>query len=179
MENEIKNSEYYIQNKVIGATGFSAPTNYFDTLEEGISAKLSEEKFSKRIAFKVPENYFSNIDTSILSKVSSIKKETKIISFKERFFKIVPFVAAASILLFVGLNSFIFKTNNKLTLDSLSDNDIEYWLDSNTLNNQDIASILQDEILDENEFYFSDIKDQSIEDYINFLDNDTLLNELN
>jgi hypothetical protein len=179
MENEIKNSEYYIQNKVGRATGFSAPTNYFDTLEAGISAKLSEEKFSKKTAFKVPENYFSTVDNSILSKVSSIKKENKIISFKERFFKIIPFVAAASILLFVGLNSFIFNTNNKLTLDSLSDNDIEYWLDSNTLNNQDIASILQDEILDENEFYFSDIKDKSIEEYINSLDNDTLLNDLN
>ena len=176
MENEIKNSEYYIQNKVGSATGFSAPTNYFDTLEAGISAK---EKFSKKTAFKVSENYFSKIDTSILSKDSSIKKETKIISFKERFFKIIPFVAAASILLFVGLNSFIFNTNNKLTLDSLSDNDIEYWLDSNSLNNQDIASILQDEILDENEFYFSDIKDKSIEEYINSLDNDTLLNDLN
>ena len=48
-----------------------------------------------------------------------------------------------------------------------------------TLNNNDIASILEEDILEENEFYFTDIKDESIEDYMNSIDNTSLLNEIN
>lgn len=179
MENEIKNSESYIRHKVGTATGFSTPSNYFDGLEEVINAKISEEKFSKETGFKVPENYFDTIEDSILAKVSSTKKKTKVVTFKQRVFKIIPFVAAASIMLFIGLNSFVFSTNDTLTLDTLSNNDLEYWLDSNTLSTHDIASILQDDILDENEFYFTDIKNESLEEYINSLDSNTFWNDLN
>ncbi|MGK0412239.1 MAG: peroxiredoxin family protein [Polaribacter sp.] len=179
MKNEVKNSESYIRHKVGTATGFSTPTNYFDDLEEVINAKISEEKFSKETAFKVPENYFDTIEDSILAKVSSTKKKTKIITFKKRVFKIIPFVAAASIILFIGLNSFVFSTNDTLTLETLSNNDLEYWLDANTLSTHDITTILQDDILDENEFYFTEIKNESIEEYINLLDSNSFWNDLN
>lgn len=179
MENELKNSESYIRHKTGTTTGFSTPTNYFEDLEEVINAKISEEKFSQETAFKVPENYFETIEDSILAKVSSTKKKTKVITFKQRVFKIIPFVAAASILLFIGLNSFVFNTNDSLTLENLSNNDLEYWLDVNTLSTHDIATILENDILDENEFYFTDIKNESIEEYINSLDSNSFWNGLN
>lgn len=179
MENEIKNIENYINNKVGQETGFSTPSNYFDNLEDVIASKISEENFAKETAFRVPKDYFSSLDDSILAQVSSERKETKVISFKERILKVIPYAAAASIALFISLNSFVFNTNDEFTLDSLSDNDIEYWLEENTLNNNDIAAILEDDILDENEFSFTDLKDESIEDYINSIDNTSLLNELN
>ena len=179
MDNEIKNSLDYINKKTGKKTGFSAPSNYFDNLEDVISVKILEDNFAKETAFKVPDTYFNNLENSILAKVSSKEKETKVISFKESVFKIIPFAAAASILLFIGLNSFVFDTNEEFTLDALSDNDIEYWLDDSSLNTNDIALILEDEIINENEFSFADIKDESIEDYINSIDNTSLLNELN
>ena len=179
MENEIKNSENYINNKVGKGTGFSTPSNYFDDLEDVITTKISQENFAKETAFKTPENYFINLENNILAEITLKEKEVKVISFKERILKLIPIAAAASVVLFIGLNSFVFNTNEELTLDTLSDNDIEYWLDVNTLNSTDIALVLENEILDENEFSFTDIKDETIEDYINSIDNSSLLNEIN
>ena len=88
--------------------------------------------------------------------------------------------AAASIILFIGLNSFVFKTNKALTLDSLSNDDFEFWLDSNTITTSEVALVLEDDILDENDFYFLTIKDETIEDYLNnSIDYKDLLNEIN
>jgi hypothetical protein len=179
MENELKHSVLYINNKVGKKTGFSAPTDYFDNLQDSIQAKLAEESFSKKSAFKVPENYFDTLENNVLVRISSEEKETKIISFKERIFKMIPIAAAASIILFIGLNSFVFNTNDEITLDSLSNNDIEYWLDTNTFHSSDISTVYEDDILDENEFLFTEIKDESIEDYISLIDDPSLLNELN
>jgi hypothetical protein len=178
MENEIKNSEMYINKKVGKETGFSTPSNYFDDLEDAILGKVFEDKLPNETGFKVPENYFKTLEEDILNKVSSSKKETKVISLRERVLKIIPFVAAASIVLFIGLNSFVFETNDEFTLDSLSENDIEYWLESNTLNSDDMATVLQDDIEEENGFYFMDIEDESIEEYMNTVGDDSLLEEI-
>jgi hypothetical protein len=177
MKNELKNSEYYINHKVGTETGFSVPTHYFDSIENGITSEITEKRVQKDTAFKVPKNYFNTIENNILLKVLSIQKETKVTSFKTRILKIAPFVAAASIILFIVLNSSVFKTKELISLDSLSNNDLEYWLDSTTLNTNDIATILQDDILNENEFYFTYLKDESIEEYINSLDNYTYFME--
>ncbi|MEO9571622.1 MAG: hypothetical protein ABJH82_08295 [Polaribacter sp.] len=178
MEQKIKNSEAYL-NSVLGKeSGFSIPENYFNSIEKNIELKLSEDKLTKETGFNIPDSYFSNLEDSILAKVSLTEKETKVISFKERVLKLIPIAAAASVVLFIGLNSFIFNNTEELTLDSLSDNDIEYWLDSKTLNTIDIAIVLNDDLLAENDFYFTTIEDENIEDYMNSIDNTSILNEL-
>lgn len=178
MENETRNSEQFIKSTLGNKNPFATPDNYFDAIEDQFSAKLAEESFSKENPFKVSDKYFDSLEDTILAKVHSGKKEVKVISLKDRLLKAIPFAAAASIILFIGLNTFNFKTDNTASLDSLSDADIEYWLDSNTLHTTDIASVLEDDLLDENAFYFTDIEDESIEDYINTDDNSYLLNEL-
>ncbi|WP_339658794.1 hypothetical protein [uncultured Polaribacter sp.] len=177
MKTEIKNSVNYISKKTGKNTGFSTPTDYFNTLEDVISTKLIEENLSKENSFKVPDNYFSNLENKILENVTPPIKETKIISLKNNILKLIPFAAAASLLLFIGLNSFVFNTDEEITIDSLSDADLDYWLDSNTLNTNDIAFVLEDDILEVGDFYFSTIKDETIEDYINSIDNTALINE--
>lgn len=178
MEQKIKNSEAYL-NSVLGKeSGFSIPENYFNSVEKNIELKFSEEKLVKETGFKMPDSYFTNLEDSILAKVSSEEKETKIISFKERVLKLIPLAAAASVILFIGLNSFVFNKTDELTLDSLSDNDIEYWLDSKTLNTIDIAIVLNDDLLAENDFSFTTLEDENIEDYMNSIDNTSILNEL-
>ena len=179
MENIIKNSEAYLDSVLGKETGFSIPNNYFASTEEKISTKLSEESFTKEPGFTMPDAYFKDLENDILAKVSPTKEETKVISLKEKFFKIIPIAAAASVILFIGLNSFVFNNDKELNLDSLSDDDIEFWLDSNTLNNNDIAAVLEDDILDESDFYFSSLEDKNIEDYINSIDNSSFLNEIN
>ena len=180
MENEIKHSEAFISNKIGKKPGFTTPSNYFNNLEDDISIKISEENFIKKNPFKVPDTYFSNLENKIIANVSSEeKKENKVISLKNKILKIIPFAAAASIALFIGLNSYVFKSDNTYNLEDLSDDDFEQWLDFSTINTDDIVEILPEDILEINEFSFTLIEDESIEDYISFTDNASILNELN
>ena len=179
MKNEIKNSIDYISKKTSKEPGFSTPSNYFDNLEDIIDMKITEETFTKKTAFKVPDTYFSNIEDCILEQVSYKEKETKVISFRKRALKSIPYVAAASVALFISLNTFIFNTDKNLTIDSLSDNEIENWLASNDIKTNDIAFVFEDEILGENDFSMTTLQDEELEDYINSIDNSTLLNEIN
>ena len=86
--------------------------------------------------------------------------------------------AAAVIILLVGLNSFVFNTTEDFTPDSLSEIDIEYWLDSNTLDTYEISITIEDVVLDENDFYLANLEDKTIEDYINSIDNNSIFEEL-
>ena len=171
MEHNIKNSETYLNSTLGKESGFSIPKNYFTTIENAIEAKLTEEQFIEKEGFTIPNSYFKELENKILTKVLCTKKETKVISLKERVLKFIPISAAAAVILFIGLNSFMFNTTEELTLDSLSEIDIEYWLDSNTLNTHEIAIALEDVVLDENDFYFTSLEDKNIEDYINTIDN--------
>ena len=178
MEHNIKNSEAYL-NSILGKeSSFSIPKSYFNTIEGAIEAKLTEEQFTKKEGFTIPDSYFKELENDILAKVLSTTKETKIISFKERILKVIPISAAAAVILFIGFNSFVFNTNEELTLDSLSEIDIEYWLDANTLNTYEITIALEDVVLDENDFYFATLEDKNIEDYINSIDNTSIFEEL-
>lgn len=180
MENKIKNSEAYL-NSILGKeNGFSIPKNYFKNTEALIETRLAEESFTKDSGFNIPDSYFRELENNILSKISFTEKEVKVISFKERILKIIPIAVAATLILFIGLNSFVFNSPEELTLDSLTDDDLEFWLDSNTLTTNEIALTFEDDILDEDEFYFTTIKDESIENYINnAIDYTDLLNEIN
>lgn len=178
MENNIKNSEEYL-NSILGKkNSFSLPKNYFDTIEDAIETKLAEENLKKENGFTTPDNYFKDLENEILAQVSAPKKETKVISLKEKILKTIPFAAAASIILFIGFNSYVFNKTEELTIDSLSDDDIEFWINSNTLHTNDIAIVLENDILEESDFYFSSLEDENIEDYINSIDNTSFLNEI-
>lgn len=179
MENKIKHSEDFITKKVGKQSVFSVPTSYFDNVELDISAKIITEKFDKKAAFEIPEQYFNHLENTILDKVSTTKEKTKVISFKDRLLKTIPYAAAASILLFIGLNTFIFNSDKEVTFDSVSNDEIEYWLEDNTISTNEVVTILGDEILDENSFAFTNINDDHIEDYINSIDNTSLFDELN
>jgi hypothetical protein len=179
MKNEIKHSVDFINKKAGNGTGFSVPTNYFKELELDIEAKITAETFKKETAFNVPDSYFENIENSILENISLDENTTKVITLKERILKTIPYASVASIALFIGLNTFVFNTTETLTFETISDTEIEYWLNENTISTAEIATLLEDEISNENAFSFANIEDDSIEDYINSIDNTSLLNELN
>ncbi len=178
MNNELKNSVEFIKSKAGKKTGFSTPTNYFNGLDEVIETIISEEIIPAETNFKTPDNYFNSLEDKILDKVSIPKKVTKVISLKDRIYKVIPYTAAASIILFIGLNSSIFSNSSSISIDSLSENDLEYWMESNTLYANDISEVLDDDILDEADFTFAELKDENIEDYIILNDNASLINEL-
>lgn len=178
MKHHIKISEAYL-NSILGKeSGFDTPKNYFSTIEDSFEVKLTEKGFKTEEGFTIPDSYFKELENEILAKALSTKIETKVISLKDRVLKFIPMTAAAAVILFVGLNSFLFNTTEEFTLDSLSESDIEYWLDSSTLNTYEISITIEDVVLDENDFYFANLEDKNIEDYINSIDNTSIFEEL-
>ena len=177
MDKELKNSVQFIADKVGKKPSFTTPQDYFDTFEDGFLNRLTEEKLPKNSGFKTPETYFDDLEDTVLLKVLVQKKETKVISLKHRILKVIPFAAAASILLFIGLNSFVFNTDKQITIDAISDVEIENWMNTNNIHYNDVALVLQEDILNDNEFSLANIKNETIEDYIISTDNTSLLNE--
>lgn len=177
MKNELKNSENFIKSKLGKKSSFSKPKDYFDSFEDSFFTKLAEDSFSKENAFKTPNSYFDSLEDSVFSKLES-NREVKVISLKKRVLKTIPFAAAASILLFITLNTFVFNNDTNFTIDNLNDSDMEYWLSSNEINDIDIAQVFEDAILDENDFSLTTIKTENIEDYIISIDNSSILNEI-
>ncbi|MBG7613015.1 hypothetical protein IU405_12230 [Polaribacter sp. BAL334] len=178
MKKELKNSIDYLDTKTAKNSGFSVPTNYFTELEEAVFTEISTTSFPKETGFATPDDYFISLENRILDSISVTKKETTVIQFKNRIFKFIPYVAAASIALFITLNSFFFKETTTFSLDSVSQNDIENWLDSKTFTNTEIANVLGDEFLNLNDFSFAELKTETLEDYITTIDTQELLNEI-
>ena len=178
MKNEQKNSVEYLNNITGKKTGFSVPTNYFNAVEDAFSTNLFEDSNSKKNAFKTPASYFDNLETEILTKVYQPKKETKVITLKDKLLKFIPYAAAASVLLFVGLHYFSADITSDKLFDDLADNEIENWLleNSSEISNQDFAMVISEDVL--TDFTFSEIEDDDIEDYIISTQNTSILNDI-
>ena len=121
MNKELENNEKFIHQVVGKDTGFSVPQNYFEEIEDSFSTYLFEEKNSKKTTFEIPNNYFNTLEDNILDKVLVNKKPIKVISLKQRILKRVPLIAAAVVILFIGLNSFNFGEQALPTFDAITD----------------------------------------------------------
>lgn len=177
MENNLKNSEDYLRKILQKDTGFSTPKKYFSKVEETLSSIIFEEKLPKKNGLQTPENYFNNLEDTILDKV--ITKKVKVVSLKNRLLKYIPIATAASIALFLSIN-FINGSNSKsINFDNLAQVDIENWIIDNAteLTTEDFETILNTESINEEDFAFTDLKNDAIEDYIIDTDHTFLLNE--
>jgi len=177
MEDKTKNSEEFLNSVLGNKNGFSIPKDYFENSEERLLGFLSEEKLPNKNPFSTPNLYFDSLEETIFNKVTAVEKTTKIISLKDRIYKVIPFGMAASILLFVGLTYFN-NTNTEVNFDNLAQSDIETWIIDNSydMTTQDIATLIPAENIYTSDFAFANIDDDEIEDYI--ISNDTtILNE--
>lgn len=95
---------------------FKVPEGYFETFEEQLFSKISEEKFPKTNGFKVPQNYFENIEESVLIAVNNSEKTTKVISlFPKKYFGYAAAIAACMV---IGFSLFV-NTTDEQSLDTL------------------------------------------------------------
>lgn len=177
MNNNLEHSEEFIRSKVGLKNGLSTPENYFEGFEDSFFATLSSEIIPNEHKLEVPSNYFETLEDRILAKVSIEKKETKVISLRERILQIIPTAAAASILLFVGLTYF---SNPTVTFDDITITDIDSWYDNNNenINSSDLAMVFEASDFDDNILSENSIEDDSLEEYLNAVDPSTLLNEI-
>jgi hypothetical protein len=177
MDTKNKYSLEYIKSITHNKSGFSTPENYFDSVEDTVFSKVKEQSFSKGNVFIAPKDYFNNFEDSLFANVNFPKKEVKIISLKSRLLKFIPTAAAASILLFIGLN--IFTTKDPF--NTISSDDLNNWFDENYIDHSTVnaiefvdtdfteSTILEDE---------TSLDDEDILDYLNTIDSSNLLIEI-
>jgi len=171
MDKELKNSIDFINQKVGKNTGFSTPSNYFKQLEESIEISLYTNDLPKNNAFKVPTDYFDTLENDILSKA---KEETKVTSIRKKIIQFIPYTAAASVLLFVGINYF---NTNKTTFEDITIADIESWYENGygDTETEDLSIAFNDVNIEEDVL---SIDENQLEDYLNTIDSDDIINEI-
>ena len=153
---------------------FKTPENYFSSVEDIVIAKLKAEAIQNTVenTSKIPENYFSSIEDAISTK---LKTNSKVISLKSKFARVVaPLAIAASLLLI-----FILKNDTTtLTFDSLTSSDIENWIDNGGIDIDalSIASIYP-EIELNNDMYSATLSDNEVLNYLYEEDLDEIIYE--
>ncbi|CAM1347306.1 hypothetical protein [Tenacibaculum insulae] len=177
MDKELQHKIDFINQKAGKKTGFSTPENYFDAFDENVNSLIASRKFSKQNAFKTPSNYFDSVESNILTKLKlEENKKVKVIPLYQKVLKFMPVAAAAAILLFIGLN--YFNTQNLSAFDKITQADISSWYENGygDTNNSELAIVLDTADFEEDILPF--INDTNLEDYINTIDDSSLLNDL-
>ena len=159
--------------------GYAAPDSYFDTIEDRVLAKIKKEKSSqsslptnKQTGFSIPENYLETVEDSITAKLNDDENPIKVIDFKTFVLtRIVPFAAAAAVLLLVYINY-----NTKTTsFDTVASTDIEEWIENDliTLDIYEIAEVYNDSELENTTIFAED----EVLEYLDGTDIESLLLE--
>lgn len=177
MDKELQHKIDFINQKAGKKTGFSTPENYFDSFNESLDSLTTSRKFSKQSAFKTPSNYFNSVENNILTKIKlEENKKIKVIPLYQKVLKFMPVVAAATILIFIGLN--YFNTQNLSAFDKITQADISSWYENGygNTNNSELAIVL--DTADFEEDILPSINDNNLEDYINTIDDSSLLNDI-
>lgn len=172
MDKRLKNSEDFIKKYASKQSAFSTPKDYFGSVEDTFSMKLREEKLPNNSGFKVPNLYFENLEDTILDRVQA-PKTTKVISLRKKAFRLIPIAAAASVMLFIGLNFFNFEKE-------VTSEEIAVWFENDIyrISSDDISTVFEDiDLTDEETDSSIDINE--IENYLESIDTTPLLNEIN
>ncbi|MDO6676085.1 hypothetical protein Q4517_11070 [Tenacibaculum sp. 1_MG-2023] len=176
MDKKLKHTIDYINQQVGKDNGFSTPQNYFEKVEETINTSVFIDSLPKNKPFNTPHGYFDTIEARIQSKLAIEQtKESKVISLRKRILQYVPVAAAASVLLFIGINYF---NSQKITFEDITITDIESWYENGygDIDNSELATALNTSELEED--IFASISDETLEDYLSSVDTPTLINEI-
>ncbi|TWO31960.1 hypothetical protein E1J38_011305 [Seonamhaeicola sediminis] len=151
-----KNKLHNIKN-----SGFKAPNQYFDTLEDHIINELKLKERSHTSGFKAPDNYFDSLEETILNKVSRESKPKVFELFSNKTIVYASSIAAA-VLLLISLSLF----DSKISFDDLDNETVENYLLYENIDSYEIASFLNEEDLKEENFVEFNIDEEVVEDYI-------------
>ncbi len=140
-------------------SGFKAPENYFDGMEDSIMDQIKLHQKIDDTGFRTPDAYFETLEDKILAKVD---QDVKVIPlFSKRNFVYIAGIAAALILMFN-----IIGNRNSLTFDDLEIASIENYLSEEDINTYELASLLTDEDLITDNFIDSELSSDALEDYL-------------
>jgi hypothetical protein len=140
-------------------SGFKAPENYFDGLEDSIMDQIKLHEKIEDTGFKSPDNYFDLLEDKIIDRV---KHEPKVISlFNKRNLLYATSIAAALVIMFS-----IFINKSELTFADLETASIENYLNEEEIDSYEMASLLTEEELSADIFIDSDLTSESLEEYL-------------
>ena len=144
---------------------FKTPEGYFDSFQNELMAKLSEEnvEIPRDRAFEVPDNYFETFNHKLKSKLD---KEPKVIQFSP-FKKLIAVAASVAAVAIIFLR-FNWSSAEELSFSDLANTDIEAYFENNDfgLSSYEIAEVIP---VTDTEFYAflnSPIDDDNIVDYL-------------
>lgn len=183
MDKDLKNSVDFITKTVGKKTGFSVPANYFDNLENSISTIVTEGSLPTQKPFDIPEDYFNKLEDNIFSKINSEENklqqnEVKVISLYQRVLQIIPYTAAASVVLFLSV-FFFNKYNTSISIDDITTANIENWYEESygSTNTTELAMVFETTDFNEEDDFSISFSDDNLENYINNTNNNIVLNE--
>ncbi|WP_299013752.1 hypothetical protein [uncultured Polaribacter sp.] len=166
MESKNKNNNDFFKSIKDKNSGFTTPENYFSNIEDKLTAAIFEEQLPTKSGLKVPTNYFENVENKIRQKLEK-QNDTKVVSLKAKVLKYVPLSVAASIVLILSIN-YLTTSKQNLNFNTIAHTDIENWIVNNStaLTTEDFATILNTEIMNEDDFVFTELNNDAIEDYL-------------
>ncbi|WP_159022992.1 hypothetical protein [Formosa sp. L2A11] len=140
-------------------TGFKIPKDYFTNLEDTI---LSEAKLQEKIpnhGFKIPDNYFDGLEDQILTKLDAKPKV--------RTLNIKPWAYAASIAACLALMfTLTFSKEQTHSISSINNDSLESFILNEEFNTSEMATLITDSDVFENDILNSTLSDASIDYYI-------------
>lgn len=181
MNDDLKNSLHYLNSKTNKENGFTVPSSYFKNFEDALLTTIEKENSGNNNPFKIPENYFEEFEDSLFEKLPIQKKEVKVVSLYKRAVRLIPTTMAASVLLFLGYTYFN-ATDTSINFNNVSYAEIEKWYESGYINAETddfLVTINETDINFENETINSiNLNSDDVEEYLNTLEDDTILNEI-
>lgn len=192
-----------ILSKLSKKSGFKAPNDYFDAVEDAVFSKINEEAFELKIhknTFKTPANYFDTIEDVVLTRLKAesiqnknesqmpadyfdtiedkvmaqLKEPKKTITLHTFTKYIAPIAIAASLLLIFVLNS----NPKEVSFDSLATSEIEQLIEDGVLDiDTDLITASFSDVELQTEEFNSFISDNEALEYLSDEDLEILLYE--
>lgn len=160
---------------------FKTPEGYFDSFQDKLMEKLSDEESeildfleNKNDGFKVPKGYFDGLQKDINKRLNDDVKVIPIKSFRNHFMATASVAAVALVLL-----GFFWNTSDQIDFADLANSDIETYFENNDfgLSSYEIAEEISVDQMVMGDFLETRFSDEHIVDYIN--ENIDNINELN
>lgn len=148
----------------IQETGFKAPDSYFDSFDERLFKKLEVQQDMtalKNPGYKVPENYFDSFDSKLQARLKNEHqpKVRTLLSWRNTAY----FSGAAALVLMFAI---FFQSENNLSINQVETASIENYLNEENLNVYDIASFLNADDIELDDFVANTFTDESLENYL-------------
>lgn len=144
--------------------GFAVPNDYFEHLQEALELRVWGGD-------SVPEGYFDQLEDKVFDRLNN---ESKVLPIQRRIIqKVLPYLAAASIALFILIKTTHNTSENAFEGIELAE--IEAWIDYGEieLDTYEIASVYSDE--DFESLSLNGYSDSDLIDYLDDIDLESLL----